>query len=632
MPRNILGLNGVSDDILNVARAQFSAGQANSELIEKDAKADGPSGTTIQVKGTGSIFNPLYVFRYSEFGAGANASTPGAYDLERHKLNYENSLGALDKIRAAADRLARRTAAVVQNPTAVAIKTWSDTQGALGSNHKGPLYPYPYALSDFTQCKWYGKIPNNRLLTLRRYPIPVEDNLQAHQDKLPLIPIAQAVSWWGGDTGNKLSELLGMTYAFNWKKYPATDAELVQDVSGNEIQLESLLDAAGITNETARKAIITSFGNIDGGNPFAMSGFDKTLQENYKNQWATGAYSNRIYGPLNVITETQIRDRGYDFTHEIKIDFEYKLRTISNLNPKVVMLDLISNFLSLTYNRASFWGGSYRYFQQTGALLPGFNTDAMEKGDYAEAAKQITSMLSQLVQTGGAELKKFFTDVSSTAAKPGDFGDKIGSIVEKFTGSTVGNNIISSRIGNLHQTPLVMRALADGRAVGEWHLMVGNPMDPLAVIGNLILKSTKIEFSDELGADDFPTGVKFTVTLDHGRPRAKQDIESMFNHGGGDMFFTAIQPPASARNSYGEANSKMAVNANGEQITTTPLSGANALTSAQAIQQDQRSEEAMTGAVELANYFKPGVSRAYGEGFGNSKILPDYFLKLYTAD
>ena len=35
---------------------------------------------------------------------------------------------------------------------------------------------------------------------------------------------------------------------------------------------------------------------------------------------------------------------------------------------------------------------------------------------------------------------------------------------------------------------------------------------------------------------------------------------------------------------------------------------------------------------KLTNYFKPGVSRAYGEGFGNSKILPDYFLKLYTAD
>ena len=621
---NILGNDGISDNILNVARAQFTAGQANAELTEKNAKADGPSGTTIQVKGTSSIFNPLYVFRYSEFGAGANASTPGAYDLERHKLNYESSLGALDKIREAAERLQRRAAVVVQNPTAVAIKTWADTQGAMGSNHKGPLYPYPYSLSDFTQCKWYGKIPNNRLLTLRRYPIPVEDNLQAHQDKLPLIPIAQAVSWWGGDTGNKLSEILGMTYKFNWKKYPDSEDDLVQDVPGNEIKVASLLDAAGITNQTARQMIIASIGNT-----FDISGFDKTLQDNYKKQWTTGAYSNRVQGPLNVITETQIRKRGYEFNHEIKIDFEYKLRAISNLNPKVVMLDLISNFLSLTYNRASFWGGSYRYFEQTGAKLPGFNTDDMDKGDYTQAAKHLTVMLTQMMQNGGADLKEFFTSASKTATAPTGMAKKLEDLVEQFTGSTVGRNLMASRMGKVHQTPLVMRALADGRAVGEWHLMVGNPMDPLAVIGNLILKSTTIEFSDELGADDFPTGVKFTVTLDHGRPRAKQDIESMFNHGGGDMFFTAIEPPASTRNSYGEANNQLAANTNGTPMTNIPLPGANQSVSAKAIAQRQ---DATAGAVELANYFKPSVSKAYGEGFGNSRILPDYFLKLYTAD
>ena len=48
--------------------------------------------------------------------------------------------------------------------------------------------------------------------------------------------------------------------------------------------------------------------------------------------------------------------------------------------------------------------------------------------------------------------------------------------------------------------------------------------------------------------------------------------------------------------------------------------------------QDLLNQQAADGAAELANYFKPSVSRAYGEGFGNSAILPDYFLKLYTAD
>jgi hypothetical protein len=40
----------------------------------------------------------------------------------------------------------------------------------------------------------------------------------------------------------------------------------------------------------------------------------------------------------------------------------------------------------------------------------------------------------------------------------------------------------------------------------------------------------------------------------------------------------------------------------------------------------------MTRANDLAKYFAPSVSSIYGPGFGASKILPDYFLKLYTVD
>lgn len=633
MPGNILGVNGVSADILNLASVTSTTSQQkpiDSGTVEKNAKVDGAAGEQIPIIGTSSLFNPFYIFRYSEFGAGANANTTGNYNLSGHKMTYDSSK-ALIQLNASAIREQRKEKMVVQNPSAVNIQQWANKQAEFASNHKGPLYPYPYALQDFTQCKWYGKIPNNRLLTLRRYPMPIEDNLQVSSDKLPLIPIAQAVTWWGGDTGNTLSKILGMTWSFNWKLYPGEGQPDIQDVQGNEIKLESLLDAAGIKNETARQALIASFGSMEGGNPFTMSGYDKTLQDNLKKQFEDGSYANRVRGPLNVIDQTYIRDRGYVFKNEIVLSFEYRLRAVgtSGLNPKIVMLDLISNFLSLTYNRASFWGGGYRYFQQTGPLLPGFNTDSMEKGDYADASKQLMSMLSQMVQAGGSDLKEFLNNVGNTAKGGDGVAEKMKNIVGEFAGSRVGQNLIASRLGNLHQTPLVMRALTDGRAVGEWHLMVGNPMDPVAAIGNLILKSTQIEFSDELGADDFPTEVKFTVTLDHGRPRAKQDIESMFNHGGGDMYFTALEPPASTRNSYGEYNSRRILDSTGTLPTSTGLEAASAQATATS---SQNVNTSMTRAKETSKYFEPSVSAMYGSGFGASKILPDYFLKLYTVD
>jgi len=56
------------------------------------------------------------------------------------------------------------------------------------------------------------------------------------------------------------------------------------------------------------------------------------------------------------------------------------------------------------------------------------------------------------------------------------------------------------------------------------------------MMGNMICTSGKLEFSDELGPDDFPTEVKVTITLQHGMPRDKAAIESMFNKGRGRIY------------------------------------------------------------------------------------------------
>ena len=41
------------------------------------------------------------------------------------------------------------------------------------------------------------------------------------------------------------------------------------------------------------------------------------------------------------------------------------------------------------------------------------------------------------------------------------------------------------------------RALLTGEPVGDWHLTIGNPFNPIAMIGNLVVKDLSIEFYDE---------------------------------------------------------------------------------------------------------------------------------------
>jgi hypothetical protein len=575
--------------------------------------ADGPAGSAIPVIGTDSLFNPFYIFRYAHFASGASDVSAGVYDVTKHRFTYQSSI-------LGADVLHEERRKVIENPTASIIIAESQKKA---SSKEGPLYPSPYQYNDFLWCKYYGKIPNNRLLTLRRYPIPVEDNLGVAQQNLPLIPLAQAVTWWGGGSGNTLSSILGMSYGFNWKD-DATAT--VQDVEGNEVEAGKVLDALGVKKdaETLRAALTAIFFQ-NPNNPFEASGYDATLQQFVKDSWQNGAYWNRVLGPINVIDKTKLREKGYVFTHQIKLDFEYTMRSYGNVNPKVAMLDLMSNFLSLTYNRALFWGGSYRYFQKTGYLALGLNNEKLEQGNAIEGAKDMLTQLGGLTVEKASELKNFLDSLGSEFDAATNLEETITKLTTAAGKNPVLQDIVSARLSGLYQKPLVLRALLDGRAVGEWHLTVGNPMDPVAVIGNLCLKTTTVAFTEELGDSDFPVGVKFSLSLEPGRPRAKQDIESMFNMGGGDMTFTKLQDPASAYNSYGEYNSIRLSNAQGSAIDS----------GIQAVQDMVKSSGAVTNTAApsaLSDYFKRSVQRAYGDGFANSGILPSYFQELKTKD
>ena len=78
----------------------------------------------------------------------------------------------------------------------------------------------------------------------------------------------------------------------------------------------------------------------------------------------------------------------------------------------------------------------------------------------------------------------------------------------------------------------VMNSLLVGDPVGEWHLTIGNPLRPIACIGNLLCTGTTIEpVSNTLGYDDFPVDWKVTVKLKHAMPLDRAGIEMIFNAG-----------------------------------------------------------------------------------------------------
>ena len=376
----------------------------------------------------------------------------------------------------------------------------------------------PYFPSDFIYTKYFQKIENNHLITLRRYPFPTYDNLTFDGGRI-FKPIAQAVTYMGEATGNKIEDLTRFSGYINWEEMQAD----IYDVEGDERGTDEtpFFDKLGSKAQNSLKF----------GNAFLNQGRDQTggfAQERQERQrYATDVnYTNEVLGPVNVVDKTNIRKRGIGAVQSLSLTFEYELRSIANINPRVAMLDIICNMLALCYNNAKFWGGANRYFpqiQQFGFLG---DQEAFYRGDYKTYVKSFIGQVGDGLGRGLDALKGLVSGILS-----GDFSG-LGNVLQSG-----GNMIMDLQRAKSRPKVIGFRALLTGLPVGEWHLTIGNPFRPIAMIGNLIVKSFDFELGGPLGIDDFPSNLKFTIQLENGRPRDKGDIESIFNMGEGRIYY-----------------------------------------------------------------------------------------------
>jgi len=371
---------------------------------------------------------------------------------------------------------------------------------------------YQYSSGDFAYCTYYGKIPNNYMLTLRRFPTPCEDdiiNATAVNEKGVVFKkeqadIARAITWMSEVTENKLSEILKFNVGYNW------------DDLESEVQT--------ITPNQPDRGTVGSFINSS---PF-LSNVENTMNGvgpgQAANVEAHGAgwdpmketYPNHAFGPYNVIKNVRVRKEGLTFEQEIKLTFHYDLRSIGKVDPKIAMLDILANMLVLTYNNAPFWGGATRYTSSGTVKQPFPGMEKLWSGD----------------------VKGFFEGMMngmSDAAKSLLSGNPFEALKK------IGGNLLGGSLMNLFGKPSgteAAKAFLTGDSTGAWHLTVGNPLNPIAVIGNLTCTSTDFEFDGPLGYEDFPSKLKVIITLKPGRYRDKGDIESMFNAGRGRIYLT----------------------------------------------------------------------------------------------
>jgi hypothetical protein len=408
----------------------------------------------------------------------------------------------------------------ILNPTAKRIVEYSQSKGGIG---------FIYSFRDFIQCEHYGQISNDYMITLRRFAFPVGDDLlnaKSYDENGVELDIsepdlARAITWLSPALDNKLEDILSFGTGFGWDQIDS-QVQTVTGASNDKKRgaLGSFIDGSPITKAVESGA---------NGYTAAQSDFINEKGNGYDPLSTT--FPNHVYGPYNAIKSVLARnDKGLKFENDFTLNFYYDLRGYPYTSPRVAFMDTLVNLLSITYNNAPFWGGATRGTGSGSTGKPFGDFSALKSGDYSGYLK---SLGNQLKSMGG----NILGDVGNAVN-----GLKNGKGINALGDSKVLDNVIGGSLMKLMGSPAggeVIKAFLTGDPTGQWHLTVGNPMNPMLVCGNLCLEDAKFSFEGPLGYEGFPTKLKMTVTLKPGRPRDKSEIESMFNAGRGRMY---LQP------------------------------------------------------------------------------------------
>lgn len=417
-----------------------------------------------------------------------------------------------------------------------------------------------YRYIDFMFCRDLGKIPNNHLLTLRKFTRPVGDNINTRLPKSDTpynfnqsMDVGRLVTWFGnGD--NKLEDIIKYNYAATFKQFDSK----IQEVDSHEDDESTGVIGKLVNTINPRYNQAMSQGRTGSHNFISQLG-GRYLSTSFANFGRGGQYDrheifgmydhHKVYEPKNTIQSTHVYEGKLTFSQEFTIKFSYKLRAYDNINPRAAFLDLIGNILAVTYRSGTFWGGSRMFKGAPPNKVGTAKVNAFLDRTFDTLGGIGNNLLSGNLDIGGTlgsiwgAVKQIASDAFNTAKSLalGNTSTKgksplqvIGAIV-KHTGLWSG---VQGMIKNGLGRPAVyaLDSLLTGDNVGLWHLTIGNPRNPIMSIGNLIIDKSEITQSGPLGLDDFPTDLMVSVSLKHGRPRDSAEIQKMYTKGSGPIY------------------------------------------------------------------------------------------------
>ena len=582
-PFSGISISGVSEDVplidspLKTTAASMNVNMGNTFDSEADMedhqapanKTGNGNGSTTGAGGDGSKTGATNV---PDSNTSAQTSDPN-----KGKLLASSDVGQMLDINEMKNKTIQMQSTVYGksiNSSDCSIQTLVElSRGSTSSNVGEGLGLATYRYADFMFCKDLGKISNNHLITLRKFPGPIGDNIfsTAHpknRQKYPLDTsapdIGRLITWFGNED-NKLEDICKYNYKASWKQFTSEldwkptqqqDQGFVNQLANFLSPGNNRLIGGGFSGNSGLMHGIASFLHVPliSGSRAGSAYYDSGLLSNYD--------KHKIYEPQNRIWDTHKYEGRLTFNQDITLTFRYVMRSYMNINPKAAFLDLIGNIQTVTYRRGSFWGGENKIYgpQGNSSVYKKANAfidnafdklggiwDALASGGLS--VQGITDFLGNIWNMAYSGVQSILSGAQDTAQKIVGQGDtssvritvdealekvrKTMYAVQDANGKYHWTDAMKGMIKNQLGRPAMyaFNSLLTGEPVGPWHLTIGNPRNPIMVMGNLILENSEVTHLGPLGLDDFPTELKVTVTLKHAMSRDSVGIQKMYTKG-----------------------------------------------------------------------------------------------------
>lgn len=393
--------------------------------------------------------------------------------------------------------------------------------------------------SDFAYLKNLGVYPNNRLMIVRRFASPTDDNIMVNR-KTDIPSLANVISWVTSD-----ADFVSIDFGEVWDEASA--------------DFTNFLDSLG--KDFGRKAEGMGLGGLAnaGGGILPLPGFTEIFQRKFLMNIGLldeGADAGSPAGNPNLIKEAKARktvgygvaSSGLMCTISFAFVAEYELKFISGLDPSIVWMDIIGNILRFGTSESSNYGLSREYAAKLkkwtnnpdkllGEMVKSIKTTIEDvKADVLAAIQKIYDKATQAAMGDFMDAKKeektkdknygeFKTEKAlAEKTKKASEGllDKLGSI---------GQDILYGTIQKYRTEVIGIVNALTGLPSTPWHITIGNPLRPVFCSGDMLTQSVKISMGSQLAFNDLPSSIKVEFTLVNARPLGLQEIMSKFNSG-----------------------------------------------------------------------------------------------------